>query len=337
MSQYHLAKTTLTGGLCAGVLALAGLYGPTAAAQDLQIKFGTVNQPGGMQYESAAEFARLFNEKMGDKAELTVYHSSQLGNDKEMLQKVKLGTLDFSQPSSIMSTIVPEFGLFDMPYLVKDRQHAECIAKEIVMPQLAPKLEAQGYKLVAVWENGFRNITNNVRPINTPADLDGVKLRTPRGVWRVKMFEGYGANPTPMAFSEVFVALQTGVIDGQENPYVNIYSGKFQEVQKYLSETRHVYTPSFPTASLRLFNKYPEDVQNAIMETAAATVPWTYEQAGIKDGEIRQKLIDAGMAFNEADRASFVEASKPIYKEFAKEVPGGDVLIEQALALADGC
>ena len=337
MSHPIFARKNLFGGIAAGVLAIAGAHSPTAGAQGLEIKFGTVNQPGGMQYESAAEFARLFNEKMGDAAEITVYHSSQLGNDKEMLQKVKLGTLDFSQPSSIMSTILPEFGLFDMPYLVKDRKHAECIAKEIVMPMLAPKLEEQGYKLVAVWENGFRNISNNVRPINTPDDLKGIKLRTPRGVWRVKMFEGYGANPTPMAFSEVFVALQTGVIDGQENPYVNIYSAKFQEVQKYLSETRHVYTPSFPTASLRLFNKYPKEVQDAIMETAAETVSWTYEQAGIKDDEIRQKLIDAGMEFNEADRASFVEASKPIYEEFAKEVPSGGELIEKALALADGC
>jgi len=335
MSQF--AKARLISGLCAGLMTLAGAYAPNVIAQDLEIKFGTVNQPGGMQYESAAHFAQVFNEKMGDKANITVYHSSQLGNDKEMLQKAKLGTLDVSQPSSIMSTILPEFGLFDMPYLVKDRQHAECIAKEIVMPMLAPKLEEQGYKLLAVWENGFRNISNNVRPINTPADLKGVKLRTPRGVWRVKMFEGYGANPTPMAFSEVFVALQTGVIDGQENPYVNIYSAKFQEVQTYLSETRHVYTPSFPTASLRLFNKYPKEVQDAIMAAAADTVPWTYEQAGIKDDEIKQKLIDAGMEFNVADRESFVKASQPIYEEFAKEVPGGGELIEKAMALADGC
>jgi tripartite ATP-independent transporter DctP family solute receptor len=207
------------------------LLASAASAQSLELNFGTTNDPGGMQYRSADEWANRVNEALGDQAKVDVFGSSQLGTDQEMLQKLKLGTLDFAQPSTIMSTVVPQFGLFDMPYLVKDRAHMACIAKEIVWPELAPMAEAEGYKLIGVWENGFRQITNNVKPIVTPADLQGIKLRTPRGVWRVKMFEAYGANPTPMAFSEVFVALQTGVIDGQENPYANIASAKFNEVQ----------------------------------------------------------------------------------------------------------
>ena len=162
--------------------ALGALLVSTAAhAQQLELNFGTVNDPGGMQYQSAEEWAKRVNAALGDQAKVDVYGSSQLGSDKEMLQKLKLGTLDFSQPSTIMSTVVPQFGLFDMPYLVKDRAHAGCIAKEIVWPELAPKVEAEGYKLIGVWENGFRQITNNVRPINTPDDLKGIKLRTPRG------------------------------------------------------------------------------------------------------------------------------------------------------------
>lgn len=314
-----------------------GLAAGGAVAQPADLKFGTVNDPGGMQYESAVEWAKRVNEAVGEQAEVEVFGSSQLGTDQEMLQKLKLGTLDFAQPSSIMSTVLPEFGLFDMPYLVKDRQHAGCIAQEIIMPELAPRLEEQGLKLVAVWENGFRNITNNVRPIVTPADLQDIKLRTPRGVWRVKMFETYGANPTPMAFSEVFVALQTGVIDGQENPYVNIYGAKFQEVQKYLSETNHVYTPSYPTASLKRWESWPEEVQDALTEQGQAVQEWTYEVAGQKDDEIEQELIEAGMEYNEADREAFVEASKPVYDLFAEEVEGGAELIDRAMALADGC
>jgi len=322
--------------LLAGALAALLLSGPVSA-QQLQLNFGTVNDPGGMQYRSAVEWAKRVNAALGGKAKVDVYGSSQLGNDKEMLQKLKLGTLDFSQPSTIMSTVVPQFGLFDMPYLVKDRKHAGCIAKEIVWPELAPKLEAEGYKLIGVWENGFRQITNNVRPINTPDDLKGIKLRTPRGVWRVKMFEAYGANPTPMAFSEVFVALQTGVIDGQENPYANIASAKFNEVQKYLSETNHVYTPSFPVASLKRWNSWPKEVQDAILKAGAEVQPWTYETAAKLDSDLKQQLIDGGMQFNEADRDAFVAASKPIYDEFAKEVKGGKELIDKAMALANGC
>jgi TRAP-type C4-dicarboxylate transport system substrate-binding protein len=135
----------------------------------------------------------------------------------------------------------------------------------------------------------------------------------------------------------VFVALQTGVIDGQENPYVNIDAAKFQEVQKYLSETNHVYTPSFPTASKRLFDSWPQEVQEAVMAAGAEVQPWTYERAAALDEELREKLIAAGMEFNTADRDAFVEASRPVYEQFAAEVEGGQELIDRALALADGC
>jgi TRAP-type transport system periplasmic protein len=320
-----------------GALAVL-LAGNAASAQDkVEIRFGTTNPPGGMQYLSGDEWVKRVNEKAGDLVQADIYGSSQLGDDTEMLQKVRLGTLEVSQPSTIMSTILPEFGLFDMPYLVEDRAHMGCIAQEIVWPMLAPKLEEKGYKLVGVWENGFRQITNNVRAINTPEDLEGIKLRTPSGVWRVKMFQAYGANPTPLEFSELFVALQTGVVDGQENPYANIYAAKFNEVQKYLSETNHVYTPSFPTASKRLFDSWPEEVQNAVLEAGEEVQGWTYETAEKLDIDLKQKLIDGGMEFNEADREAFVAASKPVYDQFAAEVEGGAELVEKALALANGC
>ena len=318
-------------------VAALSLAGAAGTAQEIEIRFGTVNDPGGVQYESGAEWVKRINEAAGGAVKADIYGSSQLGNDKEMMQKVKLGTQEVAQPSSIMSTIQAEFGVFEMPYIIKDRVHAGCVAKEVVMPDLAPLLEEQGYKLLAVWENGFRSISNNVRPINTPEDLQDIKLRTPKSVWRVKMFESYGANPTPMPFSEVFVALQTGVIDGQENPYANINAAKFQEVQKYLSETNHVYTPSFPTASKKLFESWPAEVQEAVMSTAADVQGWTYEYAAKVEGELRDSLQAGGMEFNVADRDAFVEASKPIYEQFAAEVEGGGDLIERVLALADGC
>lgn len=314
-----------------------GTFAGPAAAQGVEIQYGTTSPPGNVQYFSSEEFIKRVNARIGHYGRIMLYHSSQLGSDAEMLQKLRLGTQDMSQPSTIMSSVTPEFGMFDLPYLVKDRAHMRCIAREIVWPILAPKIEARGYKLIGIWENGFRHITNNVRPIVTPADLRGLKIRVPQGVWRVKMFQVYGASPSPLPFSEVFVALQTGVMDGQENPYVNVDAGKFQEVQRYLTETRHVYTPSFPTASLRKFRGYPQDVQRAILEEAAAVQEWTYELAERLENEVRDKLIAAGMRFNRADREAFVAASKPVYDQFAAEVPGGAALIERALALANGC
>ena len=329
-------STQAPGGVLAVVL-LAGMLTSPVTAQNVEIQYGTTSPPGNVQYFSSQEFIKRVNARIGGYGRIVLYHSSQLGSDGEMLQKLRLGTQDMSQPSTIMSSVTPEFGMFDLPYLVKDRAHMKCIAREIVWPILAPKVEARGYKIIGIWENGFRHITNSVRPIVTPADLRGLKIRVPQGVWRVKMFQAYGASPSPLPFAETFVALQTRVMDGQENPYVNIDAGKFQEVQRYLTETRHIYTPSFPTASLRRFRAYPAEVQRAILEEAAAIQDWTYELAERLEGEVRDKLIAAGMQFNQADREAFVAASKPVYDQFAAEVPGGAALIERALALANGC
>jgi tripartite ATP-independent transporter DctP family solute receptor len=321
--------------MCGAVLGIFAASG--AAAQILELKFGTTTPPGAVQFLSAEEFVKRFNAKAAGKARMELFHSGQLGSDGEMMQKLKLGTLDFSQPSTATSSAVAEFGLFDMPYLVKDRKHMACIGDKIVWPDFAQKYERQGYRLVGIWENGVRHITNNVRPIVKPEDLKGLKLRVPQGTWRVRMFQAYGANPTPLAFSEVFVALKTGVMDGQENPYTNVLGGKFQEVQKFLSETNHIYTPSFPSASARRWNLWPEEVRKAVLDAAREVQPWTYEVAAKEEEDTKKQLIAGGMQFNIADREAFVRASEPVYEMFAKEVPGGRELIDRALKLAADC
>ena len=317
--------------LLAGALALAGVE---AGAQQ-EIIFGISAKPGSLQQLTAAEFTRRANERLAGKAEVKLFDSAQIGKDKELMQKLKLGTVHLALPSSIMSSVADEFGLFDMPFLVQDREHLGRIEEALFWSDIAPTAEAKGYKVLAVWENGIRHITNNARPIMTPADLDGVKLRTPKSKWRVIMFNTWGANPTPMAFSEVFVALQTGVIDGQENPYTNIWSAKFAEVQKYLSVTGHVYSPAYPTAGKAAFEKLPADVQEVLQSTAREMAEWARTQGAAADDDLKNKLAGAGMEVNVADRAAFVEASNPIYEQFASEVPAGKALIDGALALSN--
>lgn len=317
--------------LLAGVLALAGIE----AMARQEIIFGISAKPGSLQQLTAAEFTRQANERLAGKAEVKLFDSAQIGKDKELMQKLKLGTVHLALPSSIMSSVADEFGLFDMPFLVKDREHLGRIEESLFWPEIAPAAEARGYKVLAVWENGIRHITNNARPITTPADLDGVKLRTPKSKWRVNMFKAWGANPTPMAFSEVFVALQTGVIDGQENPYTNIWAAKFAEVQKYLSVTGHVYSPAYPTAGAAAFAKLPAEVREVLESTAREMALWARAAGAEADGDLRSKLAGAGMEVNVADRAAFVEASRPIYEQFASEVPSGKALIDKALALSN--
>ncbi|MGR3270929.1 TRAP transporter substrate-binding protein [Thalassococcus profundi] len=313
--------------------ALAGVAG-AASAQEMTMKFGHVGAPGSLFEASVNHFAECVNGAMPDKVQVQTFGSSQLGNDKEMLQKLKLGQMDFSLPSSIMSSVDDSFGIFEMPYIITSRDHMRRVQDEM-MDTFQQAANDNGYHIVGLAENGFRHITNNVRPINVPSDLEGVKLRTPNGVWRLRMFQEYGANPTPMAFSDVFTALQTGVIDGQENPYAQIASAKFQEVQEYLSITGHVYTPAYILASKSKFDGLPDDVKAGLTDCANQTQDFTYEKAAELETELLKEIEDAGVEVNTADKAAFIEASKPVYDAFAAEVDGAQEMIDTVLGLGD--
>jgi tripartite ATP-independent transporter DctP family solute receptor len=318
--------------LSIALLAAAFATGPAFAQTEL--KFGHVGEPGSLFAKSSEEFAKRANDKLGGKAKVVVFGSSQLGGDKELLQKLKLGTVDLALPSTVMSSESDLFGIFEMPYLVKDRKHMNAIEKAVVWPSLAPEVEKKGLKILAVWENGYRHITNNKKPIRVPGDLQGIKLRTPEGKWRVKMFQTYGANPSPMKFSEVFTALQTGVMDGQENPFSQIYSAKFQEVQKFLSLTGHVYTPAYVTVGSKKWASLPADVRKVLEDTAKEMQSFVYSTAEKDEGELLGKIKSAGVQVNEADKAAFVKASAAVYEEFGQSVKGSKALIDKALSLA---
>lgn len=315
--------------------ATAALLSSSAYAADLTLKFGHVGKPGSLFEASVNAFAACSNKALGSKAEVQTFGSSQLGKDKELLQKLKLGQITFSLPSSVMSSVADEFGVFEMPYIIKDRDHMRRVqAKHMDIFQKAA--QSKGYRIIGLFENGFRHITNNTRPINVPADLAGVKLRTPKGAWRVKMFKLYGANPTPMSFSEVFTALQTGVIDGQENPYAQIASAKFQEVQKYLSITGHVYTPAYVLVSDKHYAKLPAGVRSALEKCGTETQNFVYDHAAKLETELLDVIKTAGVNVIKADKAAFIAASKPIYDDFASSVKGGGGLISKVQKLANG-
>lgn len=304
-----------------------------AAVAQIEIKLGHVGEPGSLFQMSSDEFARVANARLAGKAKVVVYGSSQLGGDKEMIQKLKLGTIDMALPSTVMTSEVDLFGIFEMPYIVKDRAHMARIEKEVFWPSIAPLAEKKGLRVLAVWENGYRHITNNKLPINVPADLKGIKLRVPEGKWRVKMFQEYGANPSPMKFSELFTALQTGVMDGQENPLTQIYSAKLHEVQKFLSMSGHVYTPAYLTVGTKRYDALPADVRKILEETARETQAYVYATAVKAETDLLAKLKQSGLKVNEVDKNAFIAASKGIYDEFGKDVSGAKELIDRAVAL----
>lgn len=313
--------------------ALAVALSGRAGADATVIRLGHVGYPGSLFAITADEYAKRVNEKLKGKYEVRVFHSSQLGSDEDMLKGIKVGVLEMFAPSTIMSTVDPRFGVFEMPYLFKDRAHVKGVFEDPkVKAVLLDPLPQKGLRVLGAWENGFRVITNNVRPVAKPEDLKGIKLRVPSGVWRVKMFRAYGANPAPLAYGEVFAALQAGVMDGQENPFSQIYGGKFHEVQKFLSLSDHVYTPAYLIVSERFWKTVPPDAQKVLAQTAMEVGDFARSEGARLDKEILEK-IQGKLKVNEVDKEAFVKASAPVYEDFGKEVPGGKELVDRILQL----
>ena len=302
--------------------------GAAAAQQPVVLRLGHVGFPGSLFDISSNKFAQDVNTALKGKVEVRVFHSSQLGTDEAMIKGIRVGAPEMQVPSTIMSTVDQRHGVFEMPYLIVSRAHMKKVSESReVQKILVDPLPARGVRVLAFWENGFRHITNNLRPINRPEDLKGIKLRVPGGVWRVKMFQAYGANPSPMPFAEVYSALQQGVMDAQENPFSQIASARFQEVQKFLSLTGHVYTPAYLIVSEDTWKKLPKDVQDTLTKLALAAGDFARSEGERLDKELQSKLAPP-MQSNNPDKEAFIKASAGVYEEFGKQVQGGAELVK---------
>ena len=326
-------RRSVGGGVWFGILAitvslLVGASGQVAWAAATVIRLGHVAFPGSLFDIVATRYAKEVNEALKGRVEMRVFSSSQLGTDEQMIKGVKVGAPEMFIPSTIMSTVEQKYGVFEMPYIIVNRAHMKKVAENPqVQNALFDGLPAKGVRVLGVWENGFRHITNNVRPIVKPEDLKGIKLRVPGGVWRVKMFKAYGANPSPMPFAEVYSGLQSGVMDGQENPFPQIWSAKFHEVQKYLSLTGHVYSPAYVLVGEEFWQKLPKDVQATIAKITWEMGDFARAEGERLDKELMGKLAPP-MKANEVDKEAFIKASAAIYEEFGAQVPGGVELIK---------
>lgn len=337
MRTHRLMRWGITALVLVFALSLANVPRAGAQQQKIIIRLGHVGFPDSLFELTAQEFARRVNRELAGRVEVRVFHSSQLGTDEDMIRGVRVGALEMFLPSTIMSSVDDAFGVFEMPYIIVNRRHMKAVAEHPEIKKMLLEAQAvKGLRLLAYWENGYRHITNNVRAINKPDDLKGIKLRIPRGVWRQKMFQTYGANPTPMAFAEVFSALQTGVMDGQENPLAQIWGAKFHEVQKFLSMTGHVYTPAYPTAGETWWQKVPPDIRLTIKRIAEEVGDYARQQGERLDNSLvaEMKKANPKLAVNEVDKLAFIAASARIYDDFAKEVPSGAGLVKLIQSLA---
>jgi tripartite ATP-independent transporter DctP family solute receptor len=316
-------------GLCVAALVAA----LPAWSQGLQLAHNAA--PGNPKAEASNKFAELVEEKTDGRVQIVVGESAQFGDDVEALTNMRLGTVAFSANSQgATSGVVPEFGVIGLPFLFKDLPQAWAVLDGPVGDELAEAAEAKGLVLLALWDNGIRQVSNNTRPITRPEDLEGIKLRTPPDPITVDIFEALGASPTPLAFSELYIALQQGVVDGQENPLMNIYSSKLYEVQKYITMTAHKYesTPLF--ASKVVWDTFSPEDQAAILEAAAEAGQMNRQMSQEADTKLRGEMEAAGVQFNEIDPAAFIEKTKPVYEEWQGEFPELVDLIQQEAAKA---
>jgi len=315
------------------LLALLAHSSQSLRAQTITLRLGHVGFPGSLFAITTDEYAKRANAALAGKVEIKVFHSSQLGSDEQMMRGIKVGAPEMFLPSTVMSTTEQKFGVFEMPYLIVSRAHMKKVTEsKQVQGALFDGLPAKGMRILGVWENGFRHITNNVRPIVKPDDLKGIKLRVPGGVWRVKMFKDYGANPSPMPLAEVYSALQSGVMDAQENPFPQIASAKFHEVQKFLSLSGHVYTPAYLVVGEEAWAKLPKDVQGTLSKIAWDMGDFARSEGERLDKDLMSKLVPP-MKANEVDKEAFIKGSATVYQEFGKQIPGGSDLIKLVQSL----
>jgi tripartite ATP-independent transporter DctP family solute receptor len=302
------------------VIALAGSVCWGAYGQTIELKLAHIGGPGSLFDICAQEYARRVNEQLGGRLKIAVYGGSQLGSDKEALAKVKNGEITFTLVSTVMSSVADEFGVFELPFLVHDRDHIKRFRPIVFKEFLEPAARDKGYFLLAMWENGFRHITSNVRPVETPKDLQGLRLRVPESEWRAKMFRSYGASPAQIVFDKVLGALESNVVDAQENPLAQIYGAKFYLAQKYLTLTNHVYTPAYLLGN-------PEELAKLPPEASREMEDWVLMRAAQLDQELLLKL-QPFMKTNEADPLTFTLLSLPAYQDYASTFPKGRLLIK---------
>lgn len=278
--------------------------------------------PGNPKAEASLKFAELVAQKTNGRVKVEVGGSAQFGDDAESLTNMRLGTLAFSANSQgTTSNIVPQFALLGLPFLFRDLEHAYKVVDGPVGSKLDELAKEKGLVLLALWDNGIRQTSNNKRPITKPEDLEGIKLRTPPDPMTLDIFKALGANPGPLAFSELYIALQQGVFDGQENPLMNIYSSKLHEVQKYISLTGHKYEATPLLASKMILATLSKADQEAIKEAAIEAGKINRQLSLAADADLRKKLADAGVKINTVDQAPFVAKTKSVYDKWSQQYP----------------
>lgn len=269
---------------------------------------------GSFAHVFLTEFKERVEAELPGKVDVQIFMGNTLGSEEDVLQGLGFGTHHASLSASAVVQVNPRTAIFDLPYLFEDRSKVQDFAASPAFDLIAEGFSGKGMHLAALWDNGFRVITNSVRPVVTPDDLQGLKIRTPTSRQRVAMFNTLGANATPLSFGEVYSALDQGVIDGQENPAQVVESARLYEVQNYLSISNHVYLPTFLLFGQSWLNAQTDEVRDTVLRIASETAPWTFNWGEETDARVLEELASE-IDINEIDFEAFQAAAMPLYED----------------------
>ncbi len=325
------------------IVALAAVLFFSPAYAKTVFKCGTSTQPDHIYNKAVEKFAQIVKDKTGGEVEIQLFPAAQLGSERDMVEGLQLGSLEMTLTSTgPLGNFVPQVKLFNLPFLFKDRKSCYAVLDGKTGTDIANLFQKVGIRSLGWFENGFRNITNSKRPIEKPADLKGLKIRVMEDDVFILTMKALGASPLPMAFGELYTALEQKTVDAQENPLAVIYSSRFFEVQKYLAMTGHFYSPAMLLVSEQAWKKLTPEQQKIFSEAAATARDYERKLSLEADQNLEAKLKEAGMEITHPDKKPFIEAVQVVYQnpKVIKAIGGGNAdegkrLIEAAKAAAN--
>jgi tripartite ATP-independent transporter DctP family solute receptor len=302
------------------VLAATTMIAGAARADEIIFAHGA--NPGNPRYVAAEKWGEIFTACTGGATTVNVAPSATMGDDVEMLTSATAGVINVTANSQgPLSQIVPEIGLLGLPFLFKDLPTAWSVLDGDVGTMLDERAQTAGLKILGFWDNGIRQVSHISKNVSSPEDIKGMKIRTPPDQMTVDIFEALGANPAPLAFSELPTALQSGVFDGQENPLTNIYSSKIHEITKYITLTGHKYESTPVVAGLAWWSGLDEAAQACALQATQEAGKLQREMSLEADTTLIPKMEAEGVVFAEADRDAYIAATASVYDKYAETFP----------------
>ncbi|MDQ0218689.1 TRAP transporter substrate-binding protein [Peribacillus cavernae] len=298
------------------------------------IKLGSVNNDKHTLHDGYEKFKEIVEKETDGKVKVEIYANGLLGNDRTMIEGLELGTIEaVGVSTSMLANWAPSMLAYDLPFSISSEEVADKILDGPYGQKSAEQLEKEGILLLGYMENGFRHLTNSKREIESLDDLKGLKIRTMQTPLILETWKELGTNPTPMAYTELFTAMEQKVIDGQENPYGNMALDKFYEVQKYLTKTNHSYNPMGLVVSKKFYDKLSKDEQSILKEAGLEASAYQRKLNREKSEEYLKILEDNGMVatdLSEKERKKFEDKVQNVYKGFSDEI--GQEYLDQYLA-----